>query len=193
MWNKILVIFMLGIGFLIFLMSLYSASLAGLQRQMGIVSGDVRQSIDINVFSRGLLEVGGVPNCAWWQATIAVPGYVFTSSAQRVELGSELARLRRDCAVGYILAGNAERGIYTLLKSLRYDHMRLLEMEREVDRDRNKCGQHEIEGDYGIVEAYLSASTGSAHAIIEREFGDVNRLQGRLIELCEYERATLMN
>jgi hypothetical protein len=176
---------MLGIGFLIFLMSLYSASLSGLQRQMGMVSGDVRASIDTNQFYRGLLEVGGVPRCMWWKASSAVPGYIFKAADSRVELGRELGRLRRDCAVGYILKGNAERGIYTLLKSLRYDQVRLLELEREIDRNRESCGQHEIENDYGIVEAYLSASTGSAYSIIEREYRDVGRLQSRLVELCE--------
>lgn len=185
MWNKILIVFMLGSGFLIFLMSLYSASLSGLQRQMGIVSGDVRVNIDNNKLYRGLVDVSGIPNCKWWKASSSVPRYLFTPVSGRVDLGRELGKLRRDCAVEYILKGNSERGVYTLLKSLRYEHVRLLELEREIDADRSNCGQHEIEGDYGIVEVYLSASTGSAYNIIEREFRDVGRLQSRLIELCE--------
>lgn len=187
MWNKILVFLMLGVGVVILLLSLYSASLAGLQRQMGIVSGDARRNVDINQFSRGLIEVGGVPDCEWWKASSAVPGYIFTSAEKRVELGRELARLRRNCAASYLLRGNAERGVYTLLKSLRYDQVQLIEIEREIDEDRSNCSKYQIEGEYGQVEAYLSAATGSAFSVIEREYRDILRLQGRLLELCERE------
>ncbi len=186
MWNKILVVVMLVVGLSILMMSLYSASLAGLQRQMGMVRGDVRQNIDVNKFYRGLIEVGGVAECEWWRATAAVPSYIFMDRSDRVELGRELARMRRNCAVTYILHGNAERGVYTLLKSLRYDQVQLLEVEREIDLDKGNCDKY-VAGEYGQVEAYLSAASGSAFNIIEREYRDVSRLQGRLIELCEHE------
>ncbi len=78
-----------------------------------------------------------------------------------------------------------ERGIYTLLKSLRYDHVRLIEIEREVDQDKENCAANKVKNEYGQVEAYLDATSGSARGVIEREYRDIQRLQARLAELCE--------
>ena len=61
--NWWLILLLVFVGVVIFFFSLYGASLSGLRRQLGLVGGDVNQSIDVNKLYRGVTEVGQVPRC----------------------------------------------------------------------------------------------------------------------------------
>lgn len=182
--NWILLLGLVGVGTAIFFFSLYTASLAGLKRQLGLVGGDINQEVRVNRLYRTLLEVGSVPSCNYRQAVAAIPHYIFAQGAEKVGLGRELARMRVECALAYTLAGNAERGVYTMLKALRYDQAGLLLIEREISKDMANCTLYQTSVAVGYIEAYIESTTGVARGVVEREYAEVQRLNERIIEQC---------
>ncbi len=171
-------------GLSIFLFSLYTASLSGLMRQLGLVGGDLSQSVDVNQLYRGIVEVGAVPSCEYVKTITKVPRYLLAEGEERLTLGRELARQRVECAMVYLLGGNTERGVYTMLKALRYEYGAVTMTQDWVRKDREACQQLQTNSAYGLVEAYLEAVEGSARGIIEREYAEVQRINRESAELC---------
>lgn len=181
-WLLHLLLITIGTG--IFFLSLYSASLSGLRRQLGLVGGDINQEVETNQLYRTILEVGAVPNCNYRQAVLSIPEYIFAQGSEKITLGRELSRRRVECALVYTLSGNAERGVYTMIKALRYDQAGLLLIEREIERDRANCTLYQTRLAVGYIEAYLEATRGVLRAAVEREYAEVQRLNARIVEKC---------
>lgn len=171
-----------GIG--IFLFSLYTASLVGLRRQLGIVGGDLSQSIDVNRLYRGLVEVGTMPSCDYWKSIMPVPRYIFAKPLEKLQLGRELSSRRVNCSLTYLLAGNSERGVYTMLKALRYDLAGGQIMNELVKENKEHCGLLLTNATYGMVETYLDSVEGNARGIIEREYQEIMRVNRQNAEVC---------
>lgn len=183
-FNWWLVSGLLVVGMAIFFLSLYTASLAGLRRQLGLVGGDLRLSVDVPRLYRGIIEVGTVPQCAYWQSIVPVPRYIFAKEGEKLELGKVLAYRRIECAIDYTLSGNIERGVYTLLKAIRYQQAGLLLLEKGIANDKKMCNLYQSNSAFGYIEAYLEASTGSVRGTIEREYAELQRLAGQVVEMC---------
>ncbi|GAB4026523.1 MAG: hypothetical protein Fur0011_2470 [Candidatus Microgenomates bacterium] len=174
-----------GIG--IFLFSLYTASLVGLRRQLGLVGGDLSQSVDVNRLYRGLVEVGTLPTCDYWKSIVPVARYIFASPLEKLQLGRELSSGRVNCAISYLLSGNTERGVYTMLKAMRYDFSGA-QILNELIRDNPKqCGLLQSNSAYGMVEVYLDSTEGSVRGIIEREYSEIIRLNRQNAEVCSMQ------
>lgn len=169
---------------LVLVASLYSASLAGLRRQLGVVGGDVAVQVDVASFYRGLLEFGQWPRCEYWKSTITIPRYLMAEPEEKLALSRDLSTARLACAATYTLNGNAERGVYTLLKGMRYEQVALMTVEQRARIDKRICDQYQTSAGYGIVEAYLGATTGRVYGVIEREYSEVQRLIAVVTELC---------
>jgi hypothetical protein len=181
-WALSLGLITIGLG--IFLFSLYTASLVGLRRQLGLVGGDLSQSVDVNQLYRGVVEVGSVPSCDYWRAIVRVPRYLFAEGEERLLLGRELAIERVNCAVAYLLAGNTERGVYTMLKAMRYEYGAVSLIGDLIKVDPGACQLLRTSSTYGFVEAYLEAVEGNARGIIEREYSEIQRISRQNLELC---------
>ncbi len=182
--NYLLVVLLLFVGLCIFLFSLYNASLVGLKRQLGLVGGDLSQSVDVNRLYRAVLEVGGVPTCEYWRSITPVPRYIFANDSDKLSLGRELSNKRINCSIEYLLSGNTERGVYTMLKAVRYELAGAQIMERTIKSDPGQCGALVTKASYGLIEAYLEAVEGSARGIIERDYEELQRLNRQNLELC---------
>lgn len=176
---------LLLLGLLVFGFSLYVASLSGLMNRLGLMGGDLRESIDANELYRGVMEGGGIPECEWWVTTKMIPRYLFTPKEQRVELGLQLGKQRRNCAITYLLAGNTERGVYTLLKGMRYERVNLIELLRQMERGRRSCDPRLTTADLGMVEAFIEASRGNPRDVIYKEYEEIGQIRSRLEERCE--------
>lgn len=182
--NIFLTFVLLLVGFGVFLFSLYVASVSGLMNKIGLIGGDLRQSVDTNKLYRGMQEYGGVTACRWWDTTKLIPIYLFKDKDERVELGRELGKERRNCAYNYLLAGNTERGVYTLLKGLKYERANLEVLLKIVEVDKAKCLIEEVLN-YGDIEAYLEAADGSAGIVIQKEYDEIGNMRNRLDEMCK--------
>lgn len=172
------------VGIVIFLFSLYTASLVGLRRQLGLVGGDLSQSVDVNRLYRGLVEVGTMPRCDYWKSILPVPRYTFARPIEKLQLGRELSSKRVNCAISYLLSGNSERGVYTMLKAMRYDLTGAQILNDLIRDDKNACGLLQTNSTYGLVETYLDSVEGNARGIIEREYSEVMRLNRQNSEVC---------
>lgn len=182
--NIVLYIALVIIGFLIFFFSLYTASLSGLRSQLGFVGGDLSQSVDINRLYRGVVETESTPICNYWESVAPVPRYIFASGDTRLVIARELSIARVECAIVYTLAGNVERGVYTLLKALRYEIAGLLYIEQQINNEMGDCSLYQPEYPLGLVESYLESVDGAARSIIEREYRETQRLRGKISEMC---------
>ena len=114
-----------------------------------------------------------------------IPKYVFARGTTKLILSKEAAKMRVECAIVYTLRGNAERGVYTIMKALRYEQSGLLYLERIISEDRTNCSYFQTSVSLGLVEAYRESVEGSVRGIVEREYGEVMRLNGRIAEMCE--------
>lgn len=182
--NYVLSAGLIVVGVGIFLFSLYTASLVGLRRQLGLVGGDLSQSVDVNRLYRGLVEVGTMPSCEYWKSIMPVPRYIFAKPLEKLQLGRELSSGRINCAISYLLAGNSERGVYTMLKALRYDLTGAQILNELAKTDLSICGLLQTNSSYGMVETYLDSVEGNARGIIEREYNEVMRLNRQNAEVC---------
>lgn len=182
--NYLLVLFLLFVGFCIFLFSLYNASLVGLKRQLGLIGGDLTQSVDVNRLYRAVLEVGGVPSCEYWRAITPIPRYIFAVEVEKLSLGRELSTQRINCSIEYLLSGNTERGVYTMLKAVRYELAGAQIIERTIKSDTSQCGKLQTSASYGLIEAYLESVEGNARGIIEREYEELQRVNRQNLETC---------
>lgn len=182
--NYVISVGLIVVGIGIFLFSLYTASLVGLRRQLGIVGGDLSQSIDVNRLYRGLVEVGTMPSCDYWKSIMPVPRYIFAKPLEKLQLGRELSSRRVNCSLTYLLAGNSERGVYTMLKALRYDLVGGQIMNQLVKDNREVCGLLLTNSAYGMVEVYLDSVEGNARGIIEREYQEIMRVNRQNAEAC---------
>lgn len=180
----LLTLALLIVGVSIFLFSLYTASLVGLKRQLGLVGGDLSQSVDVNQLYRGVVEVGAVPVCDYWRTVASVPRYLLAEGEERLQLGRDLSGARANCAVVYLLEGNTERGVYTMLKALRYESSAAQLLQNWASENKEACQYLQTNTAYGLVEAYLDAVEGSARGIIEREYGEIMRLNRQNAEVC---------
>lgn len=172
------------VGLSIFLFSLYNASLVGLKRQLGLVGGDLTQSVDVNRLYRAVLEVGGVPSCEYWRSITPIPRYIFAKDIEKLRLGRELSNQRINCSIEYLLSGNTERGVYTMLKAVRYELASAQIMEQTIKSDPSQCGKLQTNASYGLVEAYLESVEGNARGIIEREYEELQRVNRQNLETC---------
>lgn len=175
-----LLIFGLGVG----LASLYFASLAGIMGKLGLIGGDLRQAVSANELARNIYEVGTSPSCDWWSSVHEVPRYMFLPASERIELGLALGQKRIECGVSYILAGNVERGVYTIVKGLYYERANHQEIWRLVGEDPANCSLFEPDREYGLLEAYLEASEGNTRESVASIFADVARLREKVRERC---------
>jgi hypothetical protein len=184
MLERLFIFFLLFFGVTVGLVSLYFSSLSGLMGKLGLVGGDLNQAVHTNDFVRNVYEVGTTPQCAWWDSVKAVPQYLFSPADSRVELGLVLAQRRTECGVVYILDGNIERGIYTLLKGLYYERANHLELLRLVEKDTSYCTLFDDHRSYGYIEAYLQSSEGNARDSIAPVFAEVEGLRQSVSERC---------
>ncbi|MBP9702278.1 hypothetical protein KBD69_01195 [Candidatus Woesebacteria bacterium] len=182
--NYLLVLFLLFVGFCIFIFSLYNASLVGLKRQLGLVGGDLTQSVDVNRLYRAVLEVGGVPSCEYWRSVAPIPRYIFAEDNEKMELGRDLSNQRINCSIDYLLSGNTERGVYSMLKAVRYELAGAQIMERTIKSNPSLCGKLQTNASYGLIEAYLESVEGNARGIIEREYEELQRVNRQNLETC---------
>jgi len=182
--NYLISVGLVVVGISIFLFSLYMASLVGLRRQLGLVGGDLSQSIDVNRLYRGLIEVGTMPTCDYWKSIVPVPRYIFAEPLQKLQLGRELSSRRVNCAITYLLSGNSERGVYTMLKALRYDLAGGQIMNELVKENKEFCGLLLTNSTYGMIETYLDSVEGNARGIIEREYEEIMRINRQNAEVC---------
>ncbi len=182
--NYVLSAGLIAVGLIIFLFSLYTASLVGLRRQLGLVGGDLSQSIDVNRLYRGLVEVGSMPKCDYWRSILPVPRYVFAKPMEKLQLGKELSSQRINCAISYLLSGNSERGVYTMLKAMRYDINGAQILNSLIKSDRRNCGLIQTNSNHGMVETYLDSVEGNARGIIEREYNEAMRIDHQNSEVC---------
>ena len=172
------------VGISIFLFSLYTASLVGLRRQLGMVGGDLSQSVDVNRLYRGLVEVGTMPSCDYWRSIAPIPRYIFAKPIEKLQLGRELSSQRVSCSLVYLLNGNSERGVYTMLKALRYDLAGGQILNDLVRGNQEDCGLLLTNSTYGMVEVYLDSVEGNARGIIEREYKEIMRINRQNAEAC---------
>ena len=183
--NWILIFGLLILGTGVFLVSLYFASIAGLRNKLGLVGGDLRTAVHPNELSRGAYEAGGIPTCDFKAAVVPIPQYLVARPEERVQLGLRLGELRIKCGIAYILQGNVDRGVFTLIKGMYYERANSQETLELVEHDRQQCAKlFDAERDYGYVEAFLEASEGNSRSVVESIYSEVRDVRGRVAERC---------
>lgn len=180
-WLVVLLV-MIGVG--VGATSLYMASLYGVMTKMGLVGGDLRQSIDVNELARQLRGMKEETDCRALAVTKNIPYYLSLRGGRRVSLAGELGRERIVCGIKYVQSGNVERGVLTLVKGLYYLKNQYGEMREMVEMDRTKCS---LLGDSlyeSWVEGYLLATEGRVHQVILEVYKQVESERARVEELC---------
>lgn len=178
----ILSLLLVGIG--VGGVSLYMASLSGVMAKMGLMGGDLRQSVDVNELARQLRGMDDSVDCGIWSVTRRIPSYLSLKGQSRVQLAGELGRERIRCGIKYVQTGNVERGVYTLVKGLYYLKNQYSELRGIVETDSGKClllGSSLYES---WVEGYLLSTEGRAHQAVLEVYKQVEGERARVEELC---------
>ena len=179
-----LVLVLVGIGGGVGTVSLYMASLSGVMTKMGLVGGDLRQSVDVNEMARQLRSMEEQPNCGVVAISKKIPYYLSLRGVGRVELAGELGRERIGCGIKYVQSGNVERGIYTLVKGLYYLKNQYGELREIVKMDTAKCSLLGNTRYESWVEGYLLSTQGRAHQVVLEVYKQVESERARVEELC---------
>ncbi len=178
----IALLLMMGIG--VGVVSLYMASLTGVMAKMGLVGGDIAQSIDTNELARRTRGMESQYRCDIWAVTRAIPNYWRLRGEGRVEAAKELGQERIECGIRYVRAGNFERGIYTMVKGLHYLRNRHGELRVSVAQASSKCGLVGAPIYEGWVEAYLTSAEGNAQRVVLDIYKQVEVERAGVEELC---------
>ncbi len=182
--NGLLVGFLVVSGFLVGFVSLYFSSLSGVMSRLGFVGGDLTREVRVNDLVRGLRDIPNKPSCDFWGAITPVPSYLFASGERRVLLGFSLGYERVVCGAHYIISGNAERGVYTILKGIYYLRSSYLELGKSIPQSPALCTLREGDMVDPWVAAYLFASRGTAHDVIYNAWREVSEDRAHVAELC---------
>ncbi len=186
--NGLLVGFLVFSGFLVGFVSLYFSSLSGVMNRLGFVGGDLTREVRVNDLVRGLRDIPDKPSCDFWGAIAPVPSYLFARGEQRIVLGFTLGYDRVVCGTHYIISGNAERGIYTILKGIYYLRSSYLELGKSIPQSPALCMLRGGDTVDPWVAAYLSASRGTAHDVIYNAWREVFEDRAHVAELCNVIR-----
>ncbi|KKU45090.1 MAG: hypothetical protein UX62_C0042G0004 [Microgenomates group bacterium GW2011_GWA2_46_7] len=179
-----LIVLLVVIGVGVGAISLYMASLYGVMTKMGLVGGDLHQSIDVNELARQLRSMENQPNCGIINVSKKIPYYLSLQGESRAQLAGELGRERIGCGIKYVQIGNVERGVYTLVKGLYYLKNHYGEIREMVEMDRTKCS---LLGDSlyeSWIEGYLLATKGRAQQVVWEVYKQVEGERARVEELC---------
>ena len=177
---RLLVLVGVGIG----VVSLYTASMAGIMAKMGLVGADASRMIDTNELARRTRGVETKYSCDMWSVASKIPAYWGAGGSEKIEKMKEMGETRIECGISYIKAGNVERGVYTMVKGLYYLKNRYLLLRDWVEQDRRACslnGEHQYES---WVEAFLGASQGSAQQVVMKIYKEVEEERARVEEIC---------
>ncbi len=171
-------------GLIILMMSLYTASLSGVMNKMGLVGGDLRQSINFNELARRLRGLDNRADCGVWHVTKNVPSYLFAKGQDKVRLAIELGGERIVCGIMYTQDGNVERGIYTLVKGVNYLTRYFEQTRIALEGNTAKCSDLKQMHYAEWVEAYLMASDGRAHDVVYEAYKQMELSRARVEEIC---------
>lgn len=182
--NNFLVVLLVILGCSVGVMSLYMASLSGVMGKMGLVGGDFSQAIRVNELARQVMAQKEEGKCNVLEVAKKVPGYLFSKGEERVVLSGELGGQRIICGIKHVLAGNVERGVYTIMKGLRYLKGHYTELRILVEGDSSKCELLTSPVYERWVEGYLLSSEGRVHEVVLEVYNQVEASRGRVEELC---------
>ncbi|MFH1244671.1 MAG: hypothetical protein V1487_03855 [bacterium] len=178
----VLILVVVGVG--VGMVSLYMASISGVMTKMGLVGGDLRQSIDVNEMTRQLRSMEEQPNCGVVAVSKNIPYYLSLRGEGRVSLAGELGRERISCGIKYVQSGNIERGVYTLVKGLYYLKNQYSELRKMVEVEKTKCNLLSDSKYESWVEGYLLSTVGQARQVVLEVYKQVERERARVEELC---------
>ena len=179
-WLAVILVFL---GILVGVISLYTASLAGVMGKMGLVGGDFSQEVDVNELARYLREEE-VPDCRPKTTMGKIPQYLLSRGQERLILSGELGSQRIICGVIYTQNQNVERGTYTVVKGLYYLKNYYGDLRRMVQTDESKCGLMMPSKYEGYVEGYLNATRGRVNEVVYEVYKQVEDMRAGVDELC---------
>lgn len=175
---------MVMVGVMVGALSLYSASVSGVMNKMGLVGGDFSQAINKNELARQLLSEKRDIECGTLQVARNIPGYLFSSGEERVELSGKLGGERIICGVLHVKNQNVERGVYTIVKGLYYLNTHYTELRQIVSADRSQCKLLADPYYERWVESYLVSTQGKINEIVFEVYKQVEDSRSRVEELC---------
>jgi hypothetical protein len=182
--GKLMQILLLVIGGGIGVVSLYTASMAGVMAKMGLLGADAGRMIDVNELARRTRGMKQEYRCDFGSVVSLIPRYWGARGDGRLAIMQKLGEQRIECGINYVKNGNAERGVYTMVKGLYYLKNRYLALRGAVEKERANC---ELARDHHYeawVEAYLGASTGNAEQVVLKIYKQVEEERSRVEELC---------
>ena len=182
--NKFLVVFLVLIGIVVGMVSLYMASLSGIMTKMGLVGGDFSQSVDTNELARQMMFQKQDKACGVLTVAKHVPRYMLADGEERVRYAGELGGERIICGVRLVQRGNVERGVYTIVKGLHYLRSHYSEMRNLILSNRDKCHLLQSPDYERWVEGYLNATEGRTHELVLNVYNQVESERARVDELC---------
>lgn len=180
LWKTLIFLLILcGIG--VAAVSVYDASLTGVMKKMGLVSGDYS-----NAYDQGLLAEINDENlqnqkCDFVSAIAHLPEYMMGIGGVKMKLAYDLGNQRILCGYKQLLNKDIERGTYTLLKGMRY-----IQTGYEiVEGQNNLCGR---ENGLFISEPYLviaiEAASGNARDNLVGASEELSRVMQSVREGC---------
>lgn len=176
----LLVLLGAGIG----VVSLYTASMAGIMTKMGLVGADAGRMIEVNELARRTRGIESRYVCDIWSVGNKIPHYWSSKGLEKLDLMRQMGEQRIECAITFIKEGNADRGIYTMVKGLYYLKNRYWELRPRVEQDRSLCSLAKAQQYEAWVEGYLGASEGSAREVVGKIYKEVEEERARVEELC---------
>lgn len=182
--NTWAIILMLGVGISVGAFSLYTASLSGVKAKMGLLGGDIIQSLDQNQLSRNILSIDREYDCRTWHIAKDVPRYLVSKGEERTLITHELGGDRIICGVKHVKAGNVERGAYTIVKGLYYLRSHYIVLRDQIQNRAGSCNELEEPIIERWVEAYLDATEGSLHEAVYKVYKEVESARSGVEELC---------
>lgn len=182
--NTWAIILMLAVGVGVGAFSLYTASLSGVKAKMGLLGGDINQSLDQNQLSRNILSIDRDYDCSTWHIAKDVPRYLFSRGEERTMITLDLGGDRIICGVKHVKSGNVERGAYTIVKGLYYLRSHYIALRDQIQNGSGRCSDLEEPLNERWVEAYLDATEGSLHEAVYKVYKEVESARNGVEELC---------
>ncbi len=182
--NNLLIGFMLVVGFLVGIFSLYSASNTGVMQKMGLYGGEFSNSIKFNELSRRLRNEKDDQDCSLYTIVSDIPGYFLSKREEKIRLGGVLGSKRIICGIRHVQEGNVERGVYAMIKGLYYLKNEYNSLRTIVQQDRTKCELLDSPEFERWVENYLLSSEGRVHEVVYDLYKQVEAERNGVEELC---------
>lgn len=179
-----LIYFLVLVGVGVGIVSLYMAALSGVMGKMGLIGGDLSQSIKVNELARQLMFQKENIDCSMLNVVKGIPSYMVSSGEERVRLSGELGGERIICGVKLVQNENIERGVYTIVKGLYYLKSHYGQMRLLVQADHDQCRMLTNPEYERWVEGYLMATEGRVHDIVFDLYKQVERERAGVEELC---------